>query len=98
MGIHPATMTGVLTRLEKAGWVVRRRDVTDRRSVHVESSGFDRLNALYSDANERLAQIAAQLTPGTGAVILEYLNQVCVAVNEASARLVVGESTTDMGG
>lgn len=98
MGIHPATMTGVLTRLEKAGWVVRRRDVTDRRSVQVEPSGFDRLTALYSDANESLAQIAAQLTPETGAVILEYLKQVCAAVHEASARLAVGESSTDMGG
>ncbi|HUH68458.1 MAG TPA: MarR family transcriptional regulator [Mycobacterium sp.] len=94
MGIHPATMTGVLTRLEKAGWVVRRRDVIDRRSVQVEPSGFDRLTALYSDANERLDQIAAQLTPEAGAVILEYLNQVCAAVHEASARLAVDEPTS----
>jgi len=94
LGIHPATMTGVLTRLEKSGWVVRRPDATDRRSVQVEPSGFDRLTALYSDANERLDQIAAQLTPEAGAVILEYLNQVCAAVHEASARLAVDEPTS----
>jgi len=96
LGIHPATMTGVLTRLEKAGWVVRRRDVTDRRSVQVEPSGFDRMTELYSDANERLAQIAARLTPEAGEVILEYLHQVCAAVREA--RLAVDEPTTDSPG
>lgn len=94
MGIHPATMTGVLTRLETAGWVVRRRDVTDGRSVQVEPSGFDRLTPLYRDANERLDQIAAQLTTEAGAVILEYLNRVSAAVHEASARLAVGEPTS----
>ena len=95
MGIHPATMTGVLTRLEKAGWLVRRRDVTDRRSVQVEPSGFDRLTQLYSDANERLDQIAAQLAPEAGALILDYLNRVTAAVHEASARLAVDR--TDFG-
>lgn len=92
-GIHPATMTGVLTRLEKAGWVVRRRDVSDRRSVQVEPSGFDRLTALYSDANERLDEIAEQLTAEAGDVILEYLDRVCAAVHEASARLAVDGPT-----
>jgi len=87
LGIHPATMTGVLTRLEKSGWVARRPDVSDRRSVQVEPSGFERLTALYRDANERLDEIAAQLTPEAGEVILEYLGRVCVAVHEASIRL-----------
>ncbi|MGO8964810.1 MAG: MarR family winged helix-turn-helix transcriptional regulator [Mycobacterium sp.] len=93
MGIHPATMTGVLTRLETAGWVVRRPDVSDRRSVQVEPSGFDRLTALYREANERLDEIAAQLTPEAGEVILDYLGRVCAAVHEASTRLAVGGST-----
>src|SRR6185312_3681625 len=62
MGIHPATMTGVLTRLENAGWLVRRRDVTDRRSVQIESTGFEQLADTYRDANTRLDAIAAALT------------------------------------
>src|SRR4051794_14294079 len=32
-GLHPATMTGILDRLEKAGWIVRERDPEDRRAV-----------------------------------------------------------------
>ncbi|MGA9361246.1 MAG: MarR family transcriptional regulator [Mycobacterium sp.] len=93
VGIHPATMIGVLTRLEKAGWVVRRPDVSDRRGVQVEPSGFDRLTALYRDANERLDEIAEQFTPEAGEVILEYLDGVCAAVHEASARLAVDGPT-----
>src|SRR3982751_2815391 len=31
-GLHPATMTGVLDRLQRAGWIIRERDpaATDR--------------------------------------------------------------------
>ena len=32
-GLHPATMTGILDRLERGGWVVRERDPSDRRAV-----------------------------------------------------------------
>ena len=36
-GVHPATMTGILDRLQRAGWVVRERDAdaADRRGVTV---------------------------------------------------------------
>src|SRR3984893_19600118 len=32
-GLHPATMTGILDRLERGGWVVRERGASDRRMV-----------------------------------------------------------------
>ena len=32
-GIHAATMTGILTRLERDGWIVRERAENDRRAV-----------------------------------------------------------------
>src|ERR1700675_2077937 len=34
-GLHPATMPGILDRLERAGWVARDRDPSDRRAVAV---------------------------------------------------------------
>src|SRR4029434_10305535 len=34
-GLHPATMTGILDRLERGGWVTRDRDPNDRRAVVV---------------------------------------------------------------
>src|SRR5947209_2438454 len=36
-GMHPATMTGILDRLEKGGWIVRERDPEDRRAVLVKA-------------------------------------------------------------
>jgi DNA-binding MarR family transcriptional regulator len=87
MGIHAATMTGVLTRLERAGWVLRRRDLADRRSVQVESTGFDRLTEIYRDANQRVDDIAAHLSAEDTAVILDYLHRVGAAVHEASLAL-----------
>src|SRR4030088_309694 len=36
-GLHPATMTGVLDRLEQGGWVARERDPSDRRAVVVRA-------------------------------------------------------------
>src|SRR3954447_10678858 len=34
-GLHPATLTGILDRLERAGGIVRARAATDRRSVTI---------------------------------------------------------------
>src|SRR3954469_7843885 len=34
-GLHPATMTGILDRLERGGWIVRDRDPSDRGAVIV---------------------------------------------------------------
>jgi DNA-binding MarR family transcriptional regulator len=36
-GLRPATMTGMLDRLEAGGWVVRERDAQDRRRVFVRA-------------------------------------------------------------
>jgi DNA-binding MarR family transcriptional regulator len=36
-GLHPATMTGILDRLERGGWVARDRDPSDRRAVVVRA-------------------------------------------------------------
>ena len=36
-GLHPATMTGILDRLERGGWIARERDPDDRRAVRVRA-------------------------------------------------------------
>lgn len=38
-GLHPATVTGILDRLQRGGWVVRERDpdAADRRAVTVRA-------------------------------------------------------------
>src|SRR3954467_12569459 len=52
-GLHPATMTGVLDRLERAGWATRDRDPADRRAVVVRAAperGRE-IFELYADMN-----------------------------------------------
>nr|WP_167207679.1 MarR family transcriptional regulator [Kribbella shirazensis] len=34
-GVHPATLTGILDRLERGGWIARDRARADRRSVTI---------------------------------------------------------------
>lgn len=36
MYLHPSTITGVIDRLEKKGYVTRKRDQVDRRVIYVE--------------------------------------------------------------
>ena len=70
-GLHPATMTGILDRLERAGWVARERDPSDRRAVVVRARR-DRnaeLFRLYSGMNTLMDQICA----GYGDTELELL-------------------------
>jgi DNA-binding MarR family transcriptional regulator len=70
-GLHPATMTGILDRLERGGWVARDRDPSDRRAVVVRALR-DRnaeLVRLYSGMNTSMDQICA----GYGDTELELL-------------------------
>src|SRR5438034_8405731 len=49
-GVHPATMTGILDRLERGGWIVRERDPADRRAVvvRIQRDRYAELLRLYS--------------------------------------------------
>ena len=59
--LHPATVTGILDRLEEGGWVVRERDASDRRAVVVrvlrEKSA--ELSRLYAGMNSSMSEICA---------------------------------------
>jgi DNA-binding MarR family transcriptional regulator len=71
LGLHPATMTGILDRLERGGWVARERDPADRRAVVVR--GVRDRNAemyrLYAGMNSSMDKICA----GYGEADLELL-------------------------
>ena len=70
-GLHPATMTGILDRLERGGWVVRERDPSDRRAVVVRAlrERNAELMRLYSGMNASMDEICA----GYGDTELELL-------------------------
>jgi DNA-binding MarR family transcriptional regulator len=60
-GLHPATMTGVLDRLERAGWIARDRDPSDRRAIVVRAlrdRGAE-LFHLYAGMNRSMDKLCA---------------------------------------
>jgi DNA-binding MarR family transcriptional regulator len=81
-------MTGVLVRLEGAGWIIRRPNAIDGRGVRIEASGFERLTDIYRDGNRRLDEIDACLTAEQASIVLDYLQTVTNSVRAASLGLV----------
>lgn len=88
-GVHPATMTGVLDRLEKGGWLTRDRDPGDRRSVvlRMRPERISEVFALYSGMNEALDQICASYTDEELTVIADFLDRTAAAGHAATRDL-----------
>jgi DNA-binding MarR family transcriptional regulator len=88
-GVHPATMTGVLDRLEKGGWLARERDPNDRRSVvlKVRPERVGEVFALYSGMNAALDEICAAFTDPELEVIADFLDRTAAAGHTATRNL-----------
>lgn len=88
-GLHPATMTGILDRLEKGGWLSRDRDPHDRRSVvlRVRRERTGEIFALYGDMNASLDEICAAYTDEELKVVADFLNRTATAGRAATAAL-----------
>ena len=71
---HLATMTGVLRRLEVGGWVERRPDATDRRSVRIHAAGVDRLTAVFARTDEELAELVSGWSEEQVAALVDFLD------------------------
>jgi DNA-binding MarR family transcriptional regulator len=88
-GLHPATMTGILDRLERGGWIARERDTTDRRAVIVRSRR-DRnaeLYRLYGGMNSAMDRICAGYTEKQLDLLADFLRQVTAAGHDAAEDL-----------
>lgn len=60
-GLHPATMTGILDRLDRGGWVARERDPSDRRAVIIRPlrDRTAEVFRLYAGMNSAMDDICA---------------------------------------
>ena len=93
-GLHPATMTGILDRLVRGGWVVRDRDpdAPDRRGVTVRplrERGAD-LYRLYSGMNASLDEICAGYDDAELELLAGFLRRTTDAGQSAAAALAPG--------
>jgi DNA-binding MarR family transcriptional regulator len=88
-GLHPATMTGILDRLERAGWVSRERDPSDRRGVVIRaerSRGAEVLRA-YAGMNSAMDRICADYTDDELELLAGFLERTADAGRAAAAEL-----------
>src|ERR1700704_3255470 len=85
-GLHPATMTGILDRLERGGWVARERDPTDRRAVLVRAlhNRTPELMRLFSGMNTKMDQICASYTDAELELLADFLTRTAAAGRSAT--------------
>jgi DNA-binding MarR family transcriptional regulator len=91
-GLHPATMTGILDRLERGGWIDRSRDPSDRRGVAVQAArgrGAEilRLYLVDSGMNAAMDQICAEYEDKELEVIVGFLRRTADAGGNAAEKL-----------
>jgi DNA-binding MarR family transcriptional regulator len=91
-GQHPATLTGILDRLERGGWIARDRDPDDRRGVVVRTErrrGAEvlRIYLVESGMNSALDQILARYTEAELAVVADFLRRTASAGRTAADTL-----------
>lgn len=88
-GLTSGATTAVIDRLERAGFVRRRRDPNDRRRVLVEivQRSIDRIAPLYAPLQARVTRVNRHFADAELAVVVEYMTQVVAAGSEHVAWL-----------
>jgi DNA-binding MarR family transcriptional regulator len=91
-GVHPATMTGILDRLERGGWIVRERDPGDRRAVRVRllPDRYAELLRLYASMSKSMNKILAGYSDSELKAIADFLHRTAEAGGEATEQLTRG--------
>jgi DNA-binding MarR family transcriptional regulator len=88
-GLHPATMTGILDRLERGGWIVRERDPNDRRAVVVRAVRDRQADLVrsYSGLSRSMNKLLATYSDEELHVIADFLQRCAEAGREATDEL-----------
>jgi DNA-binding MarR family transcriptional regulator len=91
-GLHPATMTGILDRLERGGWVARGRDPSDRRAitVHARRDRAGELYRLYAGMNRSMDEICAGYSEAELELLADFLRRTTDAGRGATQDLAGG--------
>ena len=89
IGVHAATMTGILDRLERGGWIVRDRDERDRRAVLVRGvPGKQRdIIELYGGMNSSLDEILDSYSDDQIDLVVDFLRRCTQAGQSATDQL-----------
>ncbi|SDO07708.1 MarR family transcriptional regulator [Actinacidiphila guanduensis] len=76
-GLHPATLTGVLDRLERGGWVVRTPNPSDRRAILVQviKEKEEEIAFLFSGLNHAMDTVCADYEDAELLMIADFLQR-----------------------
>jgi DNA-binding MarR family transcriptional regulator len=88
-GMHPATMTGVIDRLERGGWITRDRDPHDRRGVVVQpvrARGRE-VFRLFGGMNAAVTEICADYSDAELELLADFIHRTARAGRAAVAEL-----------
>jgi len=93
-GLHPATITGILDRLERAGWVTRDRDPADRRAVAIRPlpDRARELLQLYAGMNDAMDALLEGYDESELGVIADFLRRATEAGRGATDALDAAEA------
>ena len=90
-GLHPATLTGILDRLQKGGWIIRDRDPEsgDRRAVTLRAvkERNSELFQVFSGMNQRMDAVLEGYSEAELAVIADFLRRTGVAGADSAQEL-----------
>ena len=93
-GLHPATVTGILDRLQRGGWIVRERDplASDRRAIAVRAvpGRNAELFRLYAGMNSAMDRICDDYTEAELELLAGFLRRAT-----AAGQVATDELTTD---
>jgi DNA-binding MarR family transcriptional regulator len=94
-GLHPATLTGMLDRLERGGWIARDRDPADRRGALVRiqrgrGAEILRLYLVDSGMISALDDICADYADAELELLAGFLRRAAEAGRAAATRLADG--------
>jgi DNA-binding MarR family transcriptional regulator len=89
-GLHPATMTGVLDRLEGGDWISRTRDGADRRAIAVaiNPAKTGEMLRLFAGMNHAMDAVCADYDDAQLATIQSFLARAAQAGHESAELLV----------
>ncbi|NUR24858.1 MAG: MarR family transcriptional regulator [Catenulispora sp.] len=86
LAMHPATMTGILDKLEKGGWITRERDPDDRRVVLIQPvrERVGEIVRLFAPMNTLATDMLDKYDTAQLETIADFLTSVMGMAKEAS--------------
>jgi DNA-binding Lrp family transcriptional regulator len=92
-GLSPGAVTGLVDRLEEAGYVRRTRDPADRRRVVVEpvaAAGRPDLSGIFAELGAAMAAFAGDYDEHQARAIRDWVEKTIIVLREQTRKLSAG--------